>query len=310
MRRAYSTSALAALLVLVVPVGADVVVLKDGRTVETSGPPVVKGRMALLKTPDGKLYSIPSDEIDGPRTEAARLHPTPVPTPTAALSLRPPRPAEIAGKKSERHATVVLTDDQVAGGSLEGEEEKKDGGEEQIVVSNASITRTPGGYSITGSVINTGKVETGGIGVTIEAVGPDAKTVNTIFGKVAKDQLAPGEKSTFTAEMKESAEVSTFRYTAKWQTKVPVKSASGAEGAGEGAAPAKPAEKTEGAGKGEAGAQKPAEPGPTPTPTFVRMPSPDMAPRAPNAPIGAPEKPGGTFLPKPTGDQPKPPDGG
>jgi hypothetical protein len=309
MRRAYSTSALAALLVLVVPVGADVVVLKDGRTVETSGPPVVKGRVALLKTPDGKLYSIPSDEIDGPRTEAARLHPTPVPTPTAALSLRPPRPAEIAGKKSERHATVVLTDDQVAGGSLEGEEEKKDGGEEQIVVSNASITRTPGGYSITGSVINTGKVETGGIGVTIEAVGSDAKTVNTTFGKVAKDQLAPGEKSTFTAEMKESAEVSTFRYTAKWQTKVPVKSASGAEGAGEGAAPAKPAEKTEGAGKGEAGAQKPAEPGPTPTPTFVRMPSPDMAPRAPNAPIGAPEKPGGTFLPKPTGDQPKPPDG-
>lgn len=309
MRRAYSTSALAALLVLVVPVGADVVFLKDGRTLETSGPPVLKGRVALLKTPDGKLFSIPADEIDGPKTEAARLHPTPAPTPTAAVSLRPPRPAEIAGKKSERHATVVLTDEEIAGGSVETEGEKKEDGDEQIVVSNASVTRTPGGYSITGSVINTGKVETGGIGVTIEAVGPDAKTVNTTFGKVAKDQLAPSEKSTFTAELKESAEVSSFRYTAKWQSKVPVKGASGAEGASEATPPVKPAEGAEGA-KSEASPQKPAEPGPTPTPTYIRIPSPDVAPRAPNAPIGAPDKPGGTFLPKPTGDQPKPPDGG
>ena len=309
MRRATSTSALATLIVLALSVRADVVVLKDGRTIETSGPPVLKGRVALLKTPDGKLFSIPADQIDGSKTEAARLHPTPLPTPKPAAALRQPRPAEIAGKKSERRAAVVLTDEDVASGSLEAEPEKKEGGEELIEVSNASVTRTPGGYSITGSVINTGKVETGGIGVTIEAVGPDAKTVNTTFGQVAKDQLAPGEKSTFTAEMKERAEVTSFRYVAKWQSKVPVKGASGAEGAGDVAAPAKPAEGTEGA-KSEAGPQKPAETGPTPTPTYIRIPQPDVAPRPPNAPIGAPEKPGGTFLPKPTGDQPKPPEGG
>jgi hypothetical protein len=85
-----------------------------------------------------------------------------------------------------------------------------------------------------------------------------------------------------------------------------VKGASGAEGASEATPPVKPAE----GAKSEASPQKPAEPGPTPTPTYIRIPSPDVAPRAPNAPIGAPDKPGGTFLPKPTGDQPKPPDGG
>jgi len=31
--------------------------------------------------------------------------------------------------------------------------------------------------------------------------------------------------------------------------------------------------------------------------------------RPPNAAVGAPERPGGTFIPKPTGDQPKPPTG-
>ncbi len=307
MRRATSTSAFASLLVLALSAGADLVVLKDGRTIETSGPPVVKGRMALLKTADGKLFSIPADEIDGPKTEAARLHPTPVPTPTPGPLLHEARPAEIAGKKSGRHATVVLTDDDVASGMLEGEPEQKEGGQELVEVSAASVTRTPGGYSITGSLINTGKVETGGVGVTIEAVGGDAKTVNTTYGKIAKDRLAPGEKSTFTAEMKEPSEVASFRYTATWQSKVSVKRATGEGGTGEPSPAAKPSEGA--SGKGEEEAQKPAA-SPTPTPGYVRIPRPDVAPRAPNAPIGAPETPGGTYLPRPTGDQPKPPDGG
>jgi hypothetical protein len=310
MRRVSSTSALASLLVFALSAGADLVVLKDGRTIQTSGPPVLKGRMALLKTPDGKLFSIPAEEIDGPKTEAARLHPTPVPTATPAAPLHEPRPAEIAGKKSGRKATVVLTDDDVAGGTIESEPEQKESGGDRVEVATASVSRTPGGYSIAGTVINTGKVDVSGVGVTIEAVSPELKTVNTTYGQVAKDQLAPGEKSTFTAQMKEPSEVASFRYTAKWQSRIPVKTSPDIERAGEPSPPAKPAEGSEAAGKSEGGAEKPATPGPTPTPTYVRIPSPDVAPRAPNAPIGAPEKPGGTFLPKPTGDQPKPPDGG
>lgn len=307
MRRVSSTTTLGVLLLLAGSAGADVVVLRDGRTIETSGPPVVKGRMVLLKSADGTLFSIPAEEIDKTKTDAARMRPTPAPTPAAATSLRPPRPAEIAGKKGERRATVVLTDDQVAAGTSEAEAETKEDGEERIDVSNATATKSPAGYSVSGSLLNSGKAELGGIGVTIEAVGPGGKTVATTYGQVAKDLLAPGEKSTFTAELKETGEISTFRYTAKWQTKIPVKGAASADWAG-GVTPPKPPEEAD-AKKAEEEAAKPAEPKPSPTPTYIRIPSPDVAPRPPNAAIGAPEKPGGTFIPKPTGDQPKPPGG-
>jgi len=307
MRRVPSTSTLAVLLLLAGSAGADVVILKDGRTIETSGPPVVKGRMVLLKSTDGTLFSIPAEEIDRAKTDAARAKPTPAPTPAAATSLRPQRPGEIAGKKSERRATVVLTDDQVATGAPDTEAEKKEDGEERIDVANATATKSPAGYSVTGSLLNSGKAEVGGIGVTIEAVSPGGKTLATTYGQVAKDVLAPGEKSTFTADLKETAEVSTFRYTAKWQTKIAVKGAAPADWGG-GVTPPKPPEGAD-AKKGEEEAANPPEPKPSATPTYIRIPSPDVAPRPPNAAIGAPEKPGGTFIPKPTGDQPKPPDG-
>lgn len=310
MRRVSLTSALAALLLFAVTSGADLIVLKDGRTIETSGPPVLKGRMAVLKTPDGKLFSIPADQIDRTRTEAARLSPTPVPTPAPAVGKGVPTPAEIAGKKSGRRASVVLTDEDVAGGTLEAEPEQREGGEERVEVAAANVSRTPGGYAITGSVINAGKVEVDAVGVTIEAIGGELKTVATTYGQVAKDSLAPGEKSTFTAQLKESSDVASFRYTARWRSKAPVKAAPAAGQSGEPSQPEKPAEGAEASGKSEGGPSKPAAPRPTPTPTFVRVPLPDVAPPPPNAPIGAPEKPGGTFLPKPTGDQPKPPDGG
>ena len=133
--------------------------------------------------------------------------------------------------------------------------------------------------------------------------------MNTSYGEVAKDLLAPGEKSMFSAQIKEQAEVASFRYTARWQSRVPVKAPPGTGQAGEPAPPPLPPEGAGAPGKGEGGAEKAVAPGPTQTPAYFRIPSPDVAPRAPNAPIGAPERPGGTFLPKPTGDQPKPPDG-
>jgi hypothetical protein len=306
MRRVSSTSTLAVLLLLAGSAAADVVVLKDGRKIETLGPPVLKGRMILLKSTDGTLFSIPADEVDQAKTDAARARPAPAPTPTPATSLRSARPAEIAGKKSERRATVVLTDDQVAAGSVETEGEKKEDGEERVDVANATATKSPAGYSVAGSVLNSGKSEVGGIAVTIEAIGPGGKTIATTYGQVAKDLLAPGEKSTFTAELKETADITTFRYTARWQSRIPVKGAAAVDW-GEGVTPPKPPEGAEAKKDEEAG--KPAEPKPSPTPAYVRIPSPDVAPRAPNAPIGAPEKPGGTFIPKPTGDQPKPPAG-
>jgi hypothetical protein len=308
MRRIVTLPALAVLLLLAGGgVGEDVVVLKDGRTLEIMGTPVTKGRIVLLKMRDGTLCSIPADEIDGPKTEAARAKPAPTPASKAESSLRPPRPAEIAGKKSERKAAVALTDEQVAKGQNEDVAEKKDEDQERVDVTNAAATKSPSGYSITGSVLNSGNVDVSGISVTIEGVA-GGKTVATTFGQVAKDQLAPGEKSTFTAEMKETADIQTFRYVARWQTKVAVKSAVPSDWGGGVTPPPKPPEgadaaKTEGAG------EKSAEPTPVPTPRLVRIPSPDVPAPPANAPIGKPDKPGGTFLPQPTGDQPKPPGG-
>ncbi len=307
MRRIFPAPALLILLLAAGGAGADIVVLKDGRTIETVGPPVTKGRTVLLKSADGTLFSIPANEIDGPKTEAARVKPSPAPTPKSGESLKPRRPADIAGRKSERKAAVVLTDEQIARGSdEEGAEKKDDEGEERVDVVNTTATKGPTGYSIAGSVLNSGKVDVSGVAVTIEGLA-GGKTVSTTFGQLAKDQLAPGEKSTFTAEMKEAADLQTFRYVARWQSRIQVKGAAPSDWAGGATPPPRP-DGAEGA-KAEAGAEKSPETTPVPTPKLVRIPSPDVASPPANAPIGAPEKPGGTFLPKPTGDQPKPPGG-
>jgi len=310
MRPSASTPILASMLLLGVgPTRADVVVLKDGRTITTAGPPVVKGRVALLKTPDGKLFSLPVEEIDAAKTEAERLKPAPAPTPAATPPLRPPRPAEIAGKTNPKKATVVLTDEQVAGGIPSDEGEKKpDEGEPVIEISSSSAVKTAVGYAFTGSVLNTGKGEASGVAVTIEAVGAENKPLASAFAELAKDKLAPGEKSTFKAQMANTPEdPRVFRYLPRWQTRVAVKSAAASPGA-PGAPPPRlaPGGETD-RERGDEEVSRPPEP--KPTPRMVRVPQPDMAAPAANAPIGAPDKPGGTFLPKPTGDQPKPPGG-
>ncbi len=314
MRRRDLTATLAVLALLGAgSARADVVVLKDGRTITTVGPPVLKGRTALLKTPDGQLFSISADEIDAAKTEAARLKPTPAPSP-APTPLRPARPAEIAGKTPARKATVVLTDEEVAAGvPYAGENEKKpDEGEPLVEVSNATSLKTPEGYSISGSVTNVGKSEAAGVSVTIEAVGAEDKTISSVFGELSKDRLAPGEKSTFRARMaKPPEDPRLFRYLPRWQVRVPVRSAAAAgEGSG---SPSPPPPPPTGSSEDEAKRAEIIRGGPpeaSPTPKVIRVPQPDVAAPPANAPIGAPDKPGGTFLPKPTGDQPKPPSGG
>jgi hypothetical protein len=317
MRRLLGPTMLAIALLVVFGALADDVVLKDGRVLKTVGPPVLKGRMAILKTVDGQLLSVPVEEIDQQKTAAARVAPTPTPAPTATPN-RPLTPAEASRSKSGRKATVVLTDDQVAGGGLPADDaEKKESGEERVDVANASATKTKGGYAIAGSVVNSGKVDVSGVGVTIEAIGQDNKTLVSGFGQIAKDDLAPGEKSAFTATLSTDAEALSFRYVPQWQVKMGVKGAAGEGGTGgrsaaAGAGDAKgivptPTPGVASSQVGEKADKLPGDKAPAPPPT--PLPRPDIAPQSPNAPIGAPDKPGGTFLPKPTGDQPKPPSG-
>ena len=290
------------------PAAADTIVLRDGRTLESSGPYVVKGRQALLKKPDGTLVSIPLSEIDVDKTAEARRKPeTPAPTPTPSVR-KPLTPAEAAKQTSGRKAAFVLTDDQVGQSiGLPESGEKKDGDGDRVDIANMNASKVKDGYAFTGSVLNSGKTDVFGVSVTIVAVGENNKTIATTFGQVAKDSLSPGEKSDFTASITTDKEATNFRYSPRWQVKLKPASegGGGSAGGGDTAAQPTPSASPPPTQAGQKTEKEKAAPEPPPTP----FPRPDLAPRAPNAPLGAPDKPGGTYLPQPTGDQPKPPGG-
>ena len=278
--------------------GADEIWLKDGRRIVTKKPLVQKGSLALLTTTDGVLLSIPLAEIDLNKTAAEKARvavATPVPTASVPKLLTP---AEAAKQKSGRRAAVVLTDDTVAHGIGEESGGTKEGeGEGRVDVANTSATKTKDGYSFSGSVINGGASEVSGISVTVEVVGKDGKTSSSAFAQLAKDTLAPGEKSTFTASAPMEGEAASYRYIPRWQVRIPVRTATDSK-ATEGAAQ-KP--------EAEAAAAAAPAPTPPPVPTLVPVPRSDIAPPVANAPTGNPAS--GVFIPQNdmTKTTPKPP---
>ncbi len=288
MRRLLIASAV--FTALAAAAAADEIWLKDGRSIATTKPVVTKGSLALITTTDGVLISVPLKEIDKEKTaEAKRLASAPTPAPTPNL-MRPLTPVEAARQKSGRKAVVTLTDDTVAHGfGDEGGGERKQGeGEGKVDVSNTSATRTKDGYGFTGSVQNTGAGPVTGVSVTIEVVGRDGKTFSSAFAQVAKDNLEPGEKTTFQASASLDGDAASFRYIPRWQVPVPPKAPSESKGAPGAAAGGPPAE----------GEPTPA-PTPPPAPTLVPIPRGDVAPPMANAPVGNPAS--GTFLPPPDG---------
>jgi hypothetical protein len=269
--------------------GADEIWLKDGRRILTKKPFVTKGTLAWITTADGVLLSIPLSEIDLEKTAAEKARAAaPAPAPTSGVP-KPLTPAEAARKKSGQKASVVLTDDTIAHGLGDEPAEKKEG-EGRVDVANTSATRTKDGYAFTGSVINGGAGEVSGVSLTVELVGKDGKTFSSAFAQLAKDTLAPGEKSTFTASAPLEGEAASYRYIPHWQTRIPVKSAEDAR------SPAGAAPKT---AEAETAAPRAATP-PAQAPTPV--PRPDVAPPAANAPTGNPAN--GVFIPQ--SDAPRP----
>lgn len=306
MRRAFSLLVLGLVSLTAGPLAADKVVLKDGRTLETKKPPEIRGRQAVLVLADGQLVSIPASEIDTQKTaaaaakaaEAAKL-PTAAPVVARAPSLVDAARATREGKK----ATVVLTDQDVAAGLVETGEEKKAPGGGRVIVSNVSAKKAGAGTTVTGSVQNVGESTVEGVGVTIELVGEGGKTVASSFGELSADVLAPGEKATFTAQLDTEATAQNVRAMPRWRAR--------ATQEGGGTNPASPAGKSGAA----AAATPPAEPTPTPVPAPAATPAPprrssDMPAPPANAPVGAPSRPGGSYVPQPSSDQPKPPGGG
>jgi hypothetical protein len=276
--------------------GADEIWLKDGRRIVTKKPLVAKGRLALLTTTDGVLLSIPLSEIDQVKTAAEKARAataTPPPTPSVP---KPLTPVEAAKQKSGRKAAVVLTDDTIAHGVGDEVGEKKEGdGEGKVDIANTSVTRSKDGYAFTGSVINSGGAEVAGVSVTVQLVSKDGKTVSSAFAQLAKDTLAPGEKTTFTANGPLEGEAASFRYMPRWQVLVPAKAPADAKAPGGTAA------------KPEPEAEATPAPTPPPAPVYTPIPRPDIAPPAANAPTGNPAN--GPFIPQndSTKPSPKPP---
>jgi len=302
MRRVLSLLVLGFIGLLSGPLAADQVVLRDGRTLETKKPPVVKGRQAVLTLPDGKLVSIPAAEIDVEKTAAlarkAAAPPKPVETPVPSGA---PTLVEAArASQTARKAAVVLTDQDVAGGDLEDASDASEKGDGEVTLGPTTTAKGDGGYTIEGSVLNSGQSPVLGVTVTIEAFGAEGKSIATTFAALAKDSLEPGEKATFRAQIGTDKEVERFTYVPRWKVVAP---------------PAEESVPTEGA-RGEETGDTPSGSGaaaPTPAPAKEETPpqrQPDMAAPTANAPVGAPSQPGGTYLPPPSSDQPKPPGGG
>jgi hypothetical protein len=277
--------------------GADEIWLKDGRRIVTAKPLVAKGTLAYLTTVDGVLLSIPLSEIDLDKTasEKARIAAaTPVPTPGV---VKPLTPAQAAKQTSSRRAAVVLTDETIAHGIGDEFVEKKEGeGEGRVDIANTSVSRTKDGYAFSGTVINGGTNDVSGVAVTVEIVGKDGKTFSSAFAQVAKDTLAPGEKSTFTASAPLEGEAASYHYLPHWQVRLPVKTSADA-GSGSGASKA--------AGGGAEPESTPPAPSPTPVPAPTYIPRADVAPPPASAPTGNPAN--GTFIPQNDSPTPAPP---
>jgi hypothetical protein len=292
---------------LVGPVSADKVVLKDGRTLDTKKPPVIRGRQAVLQLSDGQIVSVPASEIDQAKTaalakkgaEAPKVVATPAPVRAPSLV-----DAARAGQSAKK-AAVVLTDQDVAGGYLEVSTASAEKGEGEVVMGPVTTKKGPTGYVIEGSVMNAGKAPVLGVSVTIEAVGAKGKSIASTFGQLSKDALDPGEKATFRAQIDTAETAERFTYVPRWKILAPPPPKEGEEGEAGRNAESRPREGNE--GENEAAPTPAPEPTPEPTP---EPPPPGWAAPAPNAPVGAPSQPGGSYLPPPSDNQPKPPGGG
>ena len=300
MRRVLSLLVLGLIGLLSGPLAADQVVLRDGRTLDTKKPPVMKGRQAVLTLADGKLVSIPASEIDLEKTAA--LAKKAAEAPKAAEVPLPPRTQTLVeaalATQNARKAAVVLTDQDVKGGYIEVSSGSPEKGEGEVSIGPTTTKKGDAGYVIEGSVMNSGKAPVLGVSVTVEAVGAEGKSIATTYAALAKDVLDPGEKASFRAQIDTDKTVERFTYVPRWKVIAP---------------PAKenePDQATE--GRSETG-ETPAEeaPAPPPAPPKEEAPQrpPDMAAPPPNAPVGAPSQPGGTYLPPPSSNQPKPPGG-
>jgi hypothetical protein len=190
--------------------GADVLVTRDGATVETKGPWSVEGRRVIFTQPNGTLSSLPTAELDLDRSAVATAHAAgaaaraaepearaaaallaPLPPPAFRITdqdLAPPAPAEEEEAEAEADGDGAPTpgDDN---GPLE-------------VVSWDRIELPEGdGIEIFGTVRNNGSVVVAAPSISLYVYGERGGLLATSEGTINLAAIPPGKTANFRAPL-------------------------------------------------------------------------------------------------------------
>jgi hypothetical protein len=197
LRRAAFAAAVLAALAGAAPAAADLLVTRDGVTIETRGPWQVEGRRVIFTLPNGTLSSIRTEEVDLDRS-----------------ALETARAAEAAAAVAEEPAPVAaepilrLTEDdlpkQEEGEPGEGEETKPEGEAPKGPLEVQSFEKSPlandDGVQLFGVVRNTSRNTLTAVTVTAVIYGDEGGMIANGDAQLNRTTIGPGETANFRVE--------------------------------------------------------------------------------------------------------------
>jgi len=199
MRRSHLVpAALAAILLMAAPLGADWLVTRDGGRVETKGAWKVQGKLVVFTRPAGQLASLRVSDVNWAASELA----------TAAAAAKPPE-VKKEPPKPPKESKWVLTDADFqrtapspaapAPAEAPAAEETDTAGRPRVPVVVDGWERTDGkdGVEISGTLRNTGNELAAEAGVTVRLYDETGKLVATGEGRTGTPALGPGTTAAF-----------------------------------------------------------------------------------------------------------------
>lgn len=198
----------------------DVLVLRDGGTVETDGPWTVQGQLIVVKLMDGKLGSIRTRDVDLDASAAATLE-------ASRPKVEPPKPPP-------RKAVLTLTDDDVpkaplplvapppatgdgapVGGTVAAGTPAANGNAAPVVVVETyeeSYDSDAGAFVVSGILRNNGEAAATGVIVVVEIYNGEGEKEAEREARVATSALGPGRTTSFVASFAEASSASRVQF--------------------------------------------------------------------------------------------------
>lgn len=184
---------LAALLLTVAgSAAADLLVTREGATVETDGPWEVRGRMVVFTLPNGTLSSLRLSEVDLDKSQEATQH--------AAEQAAAPPPEE--APPEEREPVLVLTNDNVGRARpapVAGEEATAEAASRTVRVVDWNLEALDGdpAFQLTGRLRNDSSTAATGIRLYLTVWAPDKSRAVGVDPVLDKNSLDPAETADF-----------------------------------------------------------------------------------------------------------------